>query len=191
LPYTGAKTGIGALNASTAWVTGGLDSNLPWLYVTHDSGATWQRQTLGLPAGAPPELSVSTVAPIFFNAQDGILPAWYSSTMNSPLMYFYVTHNGGASWKSTTLVGADYFQGAGLDFLTVNQGWVSFRALLFVTSDGGQHWTQLPQSSALEDVSGMSFVSNEVGWAIDLADGALHLVKTTDGGRTWRAVPFP
>ncbi len=193
LPYSGYKMGIGAVNASTAWVTGvpaNSAVNFPWLYVTHDGGATWHPQTLSLPANTPSDLLVITGSPIFFNPQDGILPAFFSTTANSPLMYVYVTHDGGATWQSTSIVAADYLYGPGIDFLNVNQGWASLRSLLYVTSDGGQHWTQLPRSSALTDLAGLSFVSNEIGWAIDLSDAGAQLFKTVDGGKTWTLVPF-
>lgn len=191
LPYGAGKWGIGALDASTAWVAGSLyNSSAPGVYVTHDGGATWRPQALGLPAGAPSDLGAITGPPVFFNSQDGILPAYFASTANSPLMYVYVTHDGGANWKSTSIVGAEYAEGAGMDFLNTSQGWVSFRSSLFVTSDGGQHWTELPQSSALSQLAGLSFVSSALGWAVDLSDAGARLFKTMDGGRTWTVVPF-
>ena len=193
LPFDGDKSGIGARDAMTAWVAGeDAAPSFAWLYVTHDGGATWQHQTLPL----PPSFSgqVVTSPPTFLNAQDGFLPVLFiGAGVDSGAAY--VTHDGGATWQSTALV-----EGGIFDFITPDQGWTSSGAStggswLYTTSDGGQHWTKLPAGPHLEDIEVLNFVSAEVGWAIDnphvqFAPGPTILLKTTDGGRTWRVVPF-
>jgi photosystem II stability/assembly factor-like uncharacterized protein len=194
LPFDGDKTGIGARDAMTAWVTGSdATPSFVWLYVTRDGGQTWQHQTLPL----PPSFSgqVITNPPTFFNAQDGILPVIFiGAGIDSGAAY--VTHDGGATWQSTAPIEAGEF-----DFINANQGWATNGAAtggstLYATSDGGQHWTKLPANPNSQDIEVLNFVSAEIGWAIDnphaqFAPGPTILLKTTDGGRTWTVVPFP
>jgi photosystem II stability/assembly factor-like uncharacterized protein len=98
----------------------------------------------------------------------------------------YVTHDGGVTWQPTALVQANDRL---VSFSDANHGWATDGAALFATSDSGQHWTQLPASSAFHDVASLDFASATTGWAISqLPSGALVLLKTTDGGQTWAVV---
>lgn len=186
LPFDGGKTGIGARDAVTAWVAG-EDANFSfvWLYVTHDGGQTWQHQTLPVPANVGGQ--VVTYPPTFFNAQDGILPVTLYAGGVAPFVIF-VTHDGGATWQRIALpIAPD-----DVDFINVNQGWVadgSPYAPLYVTSDGGQHWTKLPTDPNFNNISVLNFVSSKIGWAIanpEGISGPTTLLKTTDGGKTWQ-----
>ncbi|HEY7357709.1 MAG TPA: hypothetical protein VH590_14630 [Ktedonobacterales bacterium] len=192
LPFDGDKTGIGARDAMTAWVTG-TDNNpsFVWLYVTRDGGQTWQHQTLPLPPAFSGQ--VVTNPPTFLNAQDGMLPVLFLGASIDTGEVF-VTHDGGATWQSTSFVEAGEF-----DFINANQGWATNGSAtggstLYTTSDGGRRWTKLPTGPNQEDIEVLNFVSAEVGWAIDnpqsqFAPGPTILLKTTDGGRTWTVVP--
>lgn len=192
LPFDGDKTGIGARDAMTAWVTG-TDANpsFVWLYVTHDGGVTWQHQTLPLPSSFSGQ--VITQPPTFLTAQDGLLPVLFLGA-SAESGAAYVTHDSGATWQSTPHIEAGEF-----DFINATQGWATNGAAtagstLYATSDGGQHWTNLPTTPNFYDVSSLNFVSAEIGWAIEISQvgpGPTSLLKTTDGGKTWVVVPFP
>ena len=113
LPYAGKKTGLSFLDASTGWIT--VDdgpSHIPWLYVSHDGGRTWQQQSLQLPPNqAPTRLGLAP--PTFFNATDGVLPVYsvfiggcHPDNVDNEQCWgsdIYVTHDGGRTWHSTTL----------------------------------------------------------------------------------------
>ncbi len=185
LPFGGSKTGLGFLNATTGWVTGSSPINgYTLLYTTHDGGSTWHRQTFPLlPEEASSHLSISP--PLFFNATDGLLPVTFD-TRNGSSLDFYVTHNGGTTWNSTSPVGAL----AGVSsFIDVNHGWASDGTHLYMTSDGGHNWTKLSPGANFKNVSRLDFVSSDIGWAIGSTEnGSPSLLKTVDGGRTWTVI---
>ncbi len=190
LPLGGDKNGLSFLNSSTGWATGTEPSNTPWLYVTHDGGQTWQHQALQLPPNqASAELSITP--PTFFNATDGILPVNGLSAGSAVVgaSDIYITHDGGATWNSTSLLAAN---ASSADFTDINHGWVTDGANLYMTSDGGQHWTKiLSVTNNMPKFQSLDFVSSEVGLAIGYTDsGAMFLLKTVDGGYTWTHVRY-
>ncbi len=192
LPTDGVKSGLSFLDASTGWATGGSANNTTsiWLYVTHDGGYNWQPQTLVLPPGVTSAQAFVAEPPTFFSAQDGVLPVVYAVGSANDLA-MYVTHDGGASWQSTTPVA---FSGSGTgsigaDFISASQGWAAAGSTLFATSDGAQTWTMVATSANFTQVSNLDFVSNTVGYALSGSSGTgSALLKTTDGGQTWTVV---
>jgi hypothetical protein len=108
------------------------------------------------------------------------------------------TSNGGRTW-------ARVWQGTqelrDLDFVSAQTGWALGDGLLLGTADGGQHWRQLgqPRSGPLRQVH---FSSRDQGWGVAggtgqpgagpmQPQGQTRLVHTSDGGRTWTALPAP
>src|SRR5229473_2081727 len=145
-PFSGHKTGLTFINASTGWATG------PWLYITRDGGATWKQQTLPT---APDQVFAP---PTFFNARDGILSA------NSQL---FVTHDGGTTWQSTSSLPAS---SSFVTFIDMQHGWVAVDngTTLYRTSDGGAHWAKITPAIAasITSVAQLNFVSTGIGWAL-------------------------
>ncbi len=194
LPYAGKKTGLSFLDASTGWIT--VDdgpSHIPWLYVSHDGGRTWQQQSLQLPPNqAPTRLGLAP--PTFFNATDGVLPVYsvfiggcHPDNVDNEQCWgsdIYVTHDGGRTWHSTTLSAGQGYA----DFVDLNHGWVPSQTGLYMTSDAGQHWTKINPIGAGPGIL-LDFVSSETGWAITSGSDVL-LLKTEDGGHTWTKATY-
>jgi photosystem II stability/assembly factor-like uncharacterized protein len=190
LPYGGRKSGIHFLNTTTGWITGtAVVNDLFWLFVSHDGGATWNQQLLSLPPGVP-SAQLSFNSPTFFSDTDGVLPIIFSDliTGRGIATDIYVTHDGGATWKSTMPLPTAF---GTLDFVDMQHGWATDGMMLYSTSDGGQHWTKLSPGANFKQVTGLSFVSSSTGWAIGgQSKTPSFLLKTTDGGTTWTSLPF-
>ena len=190
LPFGGRKSGIHFLNSSTGWITGtAVVNDLVLLYVSQDGGSTWYQQSLSLPSGVP-SAQLSLLSPTFFSATDGILPIIFSDliTGRGIATDILVTHDGGTTWKSTMPLPAAV---GTIDFVDMQQGWVTDGMVLYSTSDGGQHWAKLSPGANFNQVTDLSFVSSTTGWAIvGQSSNSSYLLKTTDGGKTWTPIPF-
>lgn len=192
LPVSGDKGGITFLNPTTGWITG-VTAGPGWiyLYATRDGGRTWRQQDPPLPPQVTAPWYSLTNPPMFFTAQDGILPVFYR--VAEPTTYhiiasagvLYVTHDGGATWTYARPVSS----GNGpLSFADIQHGWIVDGQLLHVTSDGGHQWTTFPPGPPFSEIRQLDFVSPNVGWA--LREGSPALLKSLDGGRTWALVPY-
>jgi photosystem II stability/assembly factor-like uncharacterized protein len=105
------------------------------------------------------------------------------------------TSDGGRSWVRVWRGVQELDQ---VDFVTASTGWVLGDQLLLGTVDGGQHWRQLgqPKAGRLRQVH---FASPTQGWGVaggadqhdERSVPATTLVHTSDGGRTWSALPAP
>ncbi len=187
LPFGGDKAGLGFLDTRTGWITGSFPvGGYVFLYVTHDGGATWNRQTF-LFSPDKASTQISTRPPTFFTATEGILPVSFVTETASSLD-FYVTHDGGATWQSTTPLAAS---ATIADFIDMDHGWASDGTLLYVTSDGGQQWAKLAPGGGFQHVTRLDFVSSSIGWAIGATGSHVpSLLKTVDGGKTWTVIPY-
>lgn len=187
LPFGGDKAGLGFANATTGWIAGSFSlQGYVFFYVTHDGAATWNRQTLAFPPSKA-STQIVTGPPGFFSANDGILPVSFV-TENAASLDLYVTHDGGASWTSTTPVAA---KASISDVLDMNHAWASDGTLLYATTDGGQSWTKLAAGGGFQRVTRLDFVSTTTGWAIrSTTPNFSSLLKTVDGGQTWTVVQY-
>jgi len=195
LPLGGDKSGFSFVNASTGWAAGFTPvDNFVWLYVTHDSGITWQHQTLPFPANRA-TAQVETMPPVFFTANDGILLATFETpngkTPSGSSSYYYVTHDGGLTWGSPRQ--PPVFVSTSPSFIDTQHGWVigGDSTTLYTTHDGGQHWTKIIPGSNFKNVYLLDFVSTETGWAIGGTDpNTTFLLKTENGGHTWTQINY-
>jgi photosystem II stability/assembly factor-like uncharacterized protein len=99
--------------------------------------------------------------------------------------FAYSTADGGQTWTSSPSPART------LTFLNPQVGWALGTDdpgeqpphALSMTQDGGQTWTTIKQ---LAWTGQLDFVDAQNGWAVAMADQAISLVKTTDGGHTWQ-----
>jgi photosystem II stability/assembly factor-like uncharacterized protein len=180
LPFSGQKSGVTFIDKKHGWITGSQPTpGYAWLFETQDSGKTWQHVDLTLPAGY--ETGQLTIdPPLFFSAQDGILPV--TIITDKLIKVFYLTRNGGQTWKVFKAVDDGYF-----DFITFKEGWVWKGTVLYTTKDSGKNWASLTPNVDLSQVLvKLDFVTSNVGWALTMdLSGVSKLYKTADGGATW------
>ena len=193
---------IAALNAQDCWLY-----SRSYILRTTDGGKTWQDQTN---AFSPQLRQGQPEPPRFLDVTDGILPAGMQ-VGQSQSTAFYTTHDGGATWSMTaqlqgTAVGG-IPQVLDTDFLDMNHWFVvdiqlghAFNTVVHVTSDGGSNWTTIHPQSDYNNVYDLDFLTSQVGWALSdaspqippgLLDSYGVLIKTVDGGKSWRPVYVP
>jgi photosystem II stability/assembly factor-like uncharacterized protein len=74
-------------------------------------------------------------------------------------------------------------------FLSASHGWiVSEKGFPYKTTDGGRTWQQV-KAEALANIpiTGLFFVSNDLGWLVQRDKNESRLINTTDSGQTWQA----
>lgn len=200
----GHAIGMGFASASTGWLAAGSSTQIQ---VTHDGGVSWQWQTLPPPPRSSSCSDGQVWPPQFFTAQDGIL----SLVCGNPAgLITYVTHDGGTTWNASPILPlvptkATWSPDTVADttpqpfFLDVNHGWLEVSENntheLYMTSDGGQHWTRLiPAPDPYRFSKGLAtpgFISDKVGLTFSYSVNqknepeSILLFKTVDSGRTW------
>ncbi len=194
LPFGGNKVAITFRDASTGWVTGATNGN-DWLYlyVAHDGGRIWRQQKLPVPSQMTPHWNDWTQPPAFFTARDGVLPVFYSildASYHSIAMVvvFYVTHDGGTTWKYTTPLPITLGKRLTLSIADIDHGWVTDGRALYLTSDSGRHWTKIEPTLSFANVKQLGFISPQAGWAVSKTYP--FLLKTLDGGHRWAPVTY-
>ena len=113
-------------------------------------------------------------APVFVSPRDGFVDLG-----PGPL---FATHDGGASWTRVPFPERDLSP----DFVDAEHGFARASGGLYATKDGGHTWTIVRTNVDLSNTT-LDFVNPRTGLA--LASGARYVLRTDDGGRTWRKVP--
>lgn len=89
----------------------------------------------------------------------------------------YRTLNGGSEWRKIGKAPNDGF----LHFTSSDIGFIGYA----LTQDGGKTWTQLNTPDGT--VGEVYFHDKSIGWAVSqLKDNSFQLMKTSDGGMTWK-----
>jgi photosystem II stability/assembly factor-like uncharacterized protein len=176
------------------------------LWVTSDSGATWQPDSVALPPDLPDAETVADL-PSFFGDQ-GVLPMMLVEGART-VVAFYVSEDAGATWSLGDVVstssqltqGQDQWpatasgpSGLDGDFPSVavaspGTWWViggdtSGAPVIKLTSDFGATWTTLDASGFDPLVRSLQAPDATTAWA--MVDGSqCGLEGTRDGGATW------
>lgn len=183
LPFSGNKSGLAFSDSSNGFVTGywPVPGN-PYLFHSSDGGHTWTQVELALPEGYE-EADCSTHTPVFFGGGSGVLPMTLYTPVGTREILFYSTTDGGATWVPGTPI-ATGEENASWDAPATGVVIVAAQGKLHASIDGGKTWsTMTPNIDFGSDGPlTLSFITQKVGWA--LVDG--KLMKTTDGGATWK-----
>jgi len=116
---------------------------------------------------------------------------WASGSLGTVLR----TTNGGTSWQSVGPPGTEALQYRDIEAFSATDAvilsiGVGTDSRVYVTSDGGAHWTQTfsnTDPNAFYDC--MTFLDRRHGLALsDPVDGRFRLIATSDGGLTWTVV---
>jgi photosystem II stability/assembly factor-like uncharacterized protein len=196
------KTGIGFVRESTGFATGVCASSGYYFFVTHDAGRTWQPAQLPRPPGVGPDNAqggpfweASLEPPVFDGARGaGVIESSLSTPPSSFTHhnYIYATADGGADWTlvDPPLPGATWARA-----VDATNWWAGEATTLVHTADAGGHWTTLPNTGLDIDASSLNdlqFTTPANGWALGSGvTGPLHILRTTDGGRSWHRVALP
>ncbi len=187
LPLAGIKNGMTFLDASTGWVTGSVPAaGEVYLYVTHDGGVTWSKQSLPLPAGYERYQYVPQ-APVFFG-KDGFLPLMVNLPDRVNLTIF-VTQDGGLTWSGNPGEASKVIQPGLTAFADAQYAWSwDGGPQLYFTTDGAEIWQTASSSLNISGhLSQLEFVAASTGqftgWALTRTDEAGHsqLYRTRDG----------
>jgi photosystem II stability/assembly factor-like uncharacterized protein len=199
---TNGQTPVGLLGDRDGWLL-----SAGRLSVSRNSGVTWQDIT---PPGSGSGNGCCRV--YFLDPKHGWAGGGWSPS--SPTMKIFRTLDGGGSWSKVGEAGPT---SSGpccgtMDFIDVNRGWLiyndstsfavgaGYSGMMWKTTDGGAHWTALPQLPAVaaqrpffQDTS-LHFVDTRTGWYVGWNDQITqHLYITHDGGQSWseQLVPVP
>jgi hypothetical protein len=175
-------------DTTTGWVGGDIPMNgYFYLYKTTDSGVTWERQALPIPAGYE-SAYITTTAPKFFGTNDGILPVWMTIGAGMRDLFLYVTHNGGNTWTASSSFARNAEH---TDIISMNNtiSW-DWTNIFHATSNSGNSWTTITPNVNFGDAfRNLDFVSPSTGWLIQSPlNGSTPLYRTLDGGTTWTQI---
>jgi photosystem II stability/assembly factor-like uncharacterized protein len=182
LPFVGDKTGLTALDATHAWVTGAEPvSDFIYFYTTQDGGQTWSAQNPSLPAGYAGAMT-NAFPPSFFSATEGVLPVGVYADTSATILY--LSHDGGQTWAASLPVAISGHVSliSQMDFFVWDGG-----STLYASQNAGTSWTPVTTNVNIKDtLVSFQFVNATTGWAVT-GDASNHysLYKTTDGGATW------
>ncbi|GIP37798.1 hypothetical protein J31TS4_10780 [Paenibacillus sp. J31TS4] len=204
LPLGGfAQYGITFRDGTNGWVP--HESRTPGkvrLYRTKDAGRNWQPVPLEVSSNDPNGQPQITGAPVFFGGdrKTGWMPYEFRGQDRVQLGGYFTT-DGGETWKlisfgKTTDV-LPTLQSPHVTFIDSSEGWLWNGANLLHTDDQGGSWSPLTGNTVFRDtlrsypyLIDLQFVTQKTGWALarnEAGDGS-RLLRTQDGGKTWRVM---
>jgi photosystem II stability/assembly factor-like uncharacterized protein len=157
------------------------------LYETTAGGHLWvDRNVQPLPPGyanedSPPADWVAL--PVLVGALGAAGVAAQRGLANASLVYR--TTDGGSSWYPVAPPGAP--RAWGIDLVSATDWKLISGSTILSTNDAGRRWQTTHSDVRLTSYGGSEFVSSAVGWYLD----GDQVLRTTDGGESWRKVTIP
>lgn len=191
---------VHALDEHSAWLLSAGPGDQSRVYRTDDGGALWTLQW----TNAEPDGFYDCLA--FWDAQRGIV---YGDAVNGELRILR-TEDGGSTWRLLARSGLPEalpaeagFAASGTCVTTQpgGRGWIAAgnapRARVFRTDDYGVTWSAADVPVAAGEAAGLTSISmldartgTAFGGDLTVADTRMdNVARTTDGGRTWTALP--
>lgn len=165
------------LDENRGWVAGGDGA----LLMTTDGGASWN----ALPR--PTEDAIRDIN--FSDSSTGWIVCerdiYKLRTEDEPRTYLMKTADGGRTWQSVNITGANSDSRLVRAIFTEGgRGWAFGEAgALYSTLDGGANWLRRPSPTRHLLLGGI-FLDRDRGW---LVGAGSTILQTWDGGETWRA----
>lgn len=189
---SGDKTGMAFLNPDKGWITGVVYPAFGdvELYVTENGGKAWQKQQLSIPQADQNKI-VKTLPPEFFTHTVGILPVMFIDPNNNETeVMLYRSTDKGVSWKPVlTTPGMKNGKVFKLSIIDGSHAVASDGNRLYTTDNAGQSWQSVSPGADLKGLQQLDFISPNEGWAVlEKDNGAYVVLRTKDGGHTWKQV---
>jgi photosystem II stability/assembly factor-like uncharacterized protein len=192
LPFGCDKNGFGFASPNRGWAGGNCAGGYAFFYRTDDGGRTWRLQHLnGLGA-----CQCNVAAPTFFTPQEGAVAVAgaFQTRQFSPVARVYWTDDGGRHWRSSRApwgrpsLAAAVAPGGVAWVVTSRRGTIKPPYnRLFRTSDAGRTWHAeiLPFDAEYDRLDVLDATQ---AFAYSTAPTASTIMRTYDGGRTWRRI---
>jgi photosystem II stability/assembly factor-like uncharacterized protein len=179
------NTGLRFADIKFGWVTKDNLGILPGAFFeqTRDGGLTWEDVFLPTPDEFDwfDELSqCATSQPIFFESAKAVILVNCRTFDEQAFTYTYIYSIENERWLAVSLPTSV----ESLFFLDNKIGWALGRDL-YQSTDGGLSWVRI---KTVNWDGQFSFVNTKFGWAVASNEGAVALVFTQDGGRTWQQI---
>jgi hypothetical protein len=178
------------LTPSIGWAATYCAAGVSPLYETLDGGRTWVARTIAPPPGGlgAGELSgfpeVWPVGPVMAGSSGAAGMQLEGARQTESLVYR--TSDGGRSWRPVVPPGRG--RRWSIDLITSTDWVLAFHHRLLSTSDAGASWRTL-HSDASISWPPMLFADG-AGWFVN-PDAMSRVLRTADGGRTWRLLRIP
>jgi photosystem II stability/assembly factor-like uncharacterized protein len=197
IPFGGDKGSATFIDPTTGWIGSSTAGIGPLFWVTQDGGSSWGPQSLPSTSGL---LQPSTQVLQVWSGEGALVAVESFEPSGQQTTSLYITTDAGQSWSQIATPGTGQTPETA-EFLDDADGWLltfttttvkapPLATTLWVTHDGGANWTQVSASASTDQITGVQFVSSELGWATTFNSDtqASGLLQTSDGGSTWTVV---
>ena len=150
----------------------------PALMETHDGGFSWREVELPPPPGELSESALCRASNLVWVPGRIAFRLICKEGEGAPQVSFSYTSFGGVEWG---ILPDPYPEGL-IAFVDSDTGYLLGRRILN-TADGGHSWAYV-KTVAWDGQ--FSFANSSDGWAVARSGEAIALVRTSDGGRTWK-----